>query len=387
MARSLLMNTSPGHITTFTYQGNDSLFRMYVDFNSDIGIKAKYTNNGNNTTTVSVYATALEKRPTMIQFEGVSELNGHLISIDYVNFTTLTSLYKIFYGAQYLTSLNTAYITIKNTIDISTTSLDAFSIQSIINSLCDYSGSSSIAESNRTICVGSLNITDNQKTQISNKNWVLKTSSSAILLNNISDMAVIRGQSFNITYSTNMSAIKHEFSWDGGASFLDKTNEITSLSDYKYIYVHAADTEYDHFDMAIRVTDANGNVSTKYFTITFTDSAGDGESSSNFTFTQYKRLDDGVVNDTDDGTYFTTVNRVNVISGATYRIDISYVSYVCICFYDSDGNFVDWMENNTPDWFDRLLSTTFTVGSNVKYLRVCGVSTGTQVTGNLIKMT
>lgn len=387
MARSLLMSTSPGHITTFTYQGNNSLFRMYVDFNSDIGIKAKYTNNGNDTTTVSVYATALEKRPTMIQFEGVSELNGHLISIDYVNFTTLTSLYKIFYGAQYLTSLNTAYITIKNTIDISTTSLDAFSIQSIINSLCDYSGSSSIAESNRTICVGSLNITDNQKTQISNKNWVLKTSSSAILLNNISDMAVIRGQSFNITYSTNMSAIKHEFSWDGGASFLDKTNEITSLSDYKYIYVHAADTEYDHFDMAIRVTDANGNVSTKYFTITFTDSAGDGESSSNLTFTQYKRLDDGVVNDTDDGTYFTTVNRVNVISGATYRIDISYISYVYICFYDSDGNFVDRMENNTPDWFDRLLSTTFTVGSNVKYLRVCSVSTGTQVTGNLIKMT
>ena len=54
MARSLLMNTSPGHITTFTYQGNDSCFTMYVDFNTDISIKAKYTNNGNNTTTVSV---------------------------------------------------------------------------------------------------------------------------------------------------------------------------------------------------------------------------------------------------------------------------------------------------------------------------------------------
>ena len=177
MARSLLMSTSPGHIATFTYQGNNSLFTMYVDFNSNIGIKADYINNGNNTTTVSVYATALEKRQTMIQFEGVSELNGHLTNIDYINFTTLTSLYEIFYNAQYLTSLNTAYITIKNTIDISYTNLDAFSIQSIINSLYDYSGNSSIAASERTIYVGSLSVSDAQKTQIANKNWILSTSS------------------------------------------------------------------------------------------------------------------------------------------------------------------------------------------------------------------
>ena len=176
MARNLLMSTSPGHITTFTYQGNDSCFTMYADFNSDIGIKADYINNGNNTTTVSVYATALEKRPTMIQFEGVSEFNSHLINIDYINFTTLTSLYKMFYNAQYLTSLNTAYITIKNTIDISYTKLDSFSIQSVINSLYNYSGSN-IAASERTIYVGSLSVSNAQKTQIANKNWVLSTSS------------------------------------------------------------------------------------------------------------------------------------------------------------------------------------------------------------------
>ena len=39
MARSLLMNVPPNHITTYTYQGNDSCFTMYVDFNSDIEIK------------------------------------------------------------------------------------------------------------------------------------------------------------------------------------------------------------------------------------------------------------------------------------------------------------------------------------------------------------
>lgn len=376
MARNLLMSTSPCHITTFTYQGNDSCLTMYVNFTSIIRIKANYINNGNNTTTVSVYAAGLEKRPTMIQFEGVSDFNSRLINIHYINFTTLTSLYKIFYGAQYLTSLNTAYITIKNTIDISYTKLDSFSIQSIINSLYNYSGNSSIAASERTIYVGSLSISNNQKTQISNKNWVLKTTSSAILLNRISDITVTKGNSFNITYSTNITATKHEISWDNGSTFWEKTSEITS-NGTTYTYAHAADTEYDYFDMAIRVTDANGNVSTRWFTITFTNSGG------SFTFTQYKKLDDGVVNDTTDGTYYTTVNKFSVTSGAKYRIDINPVSYVCICFYDSNGNFVDWMENNTSDWSVGSLSTTFTVGSNVKYLRVCGVSDGTRVTGAL----
>ena len=311
MARSLLMNVPPNHITTYTYQGKDSCFTMYVDFNTDISIKAKYTNNGNNTTTVSVYAAPLNRKPTRIQFEGVSDFDSRLINIDYINFTTLTSLYKIFYGTQYLTSLNTAYITIKNTIDISYTNLDSFSIQSIINSLYDYSGNSSIAASERTIYVGSLSISNAQKTQISNKNWILKTTSSAISLNRISDITVTKGNSFNITYSTNITATKHEISWDNGSTFWEKTSEIAS-NGTTYTYAHAADTEYDYFDMAIRVTDANGNVSTRCFTITFTDSGG------GFTFTQYKRLDDGVVNDTTDGTYYTTVNKISVTSGAKY---------------------------------------------------------------------
>ena len=47
----------------------------------------------------------------------------------------------------------------------------------IINSLYDYSGNSSIAASERTIYIGSLSVTNKQKTQIANKNWVLSTSS------------------------------------------------------------------------------------------------------------------------------------------------------------------------------------------------------------------
>lgn len=377
MSRNLMVNRSPLLIASFTYHGSSSLFTMTVDEN--MGVRAKYKNNGDGTVTVNIYATSLDTRPTNIQFEGITD-NGYVTNIDYMNFATLTSLYRMFYGIKNLTSLNTAYITINSSIDISDTNLDSNSIQSVINSLYNYSGNNSIAESNRTIYVGSLNITDNQKTQISNKNWVLKTTSSTILLNSISDITVVRGNTFDIIYSTNISAVKHEVSWDNGSTFWEKTSEITS-NGTTYTYAHAADTEYDHFDMAIRVTDANGNVSTRCFIITFTDSGG------GFTFTQYKRLDDGVVNDTTDGTYYTTVNRISVTSGAEYRINISPVSYVCICFYDSNGNFVDWMEDNTSDWSVGSLSTTFTVGSNVKYLRVCGVSDGTRVTGNLIKMT
>ena len=47
----------------------------------------------------------------------------------------------------------------------------------IINSLYDYSGNSSIAASERTIYVGSLSVTNKQKAQIADKNWILSTSS------------------------------------------------------------------------------------------------------------------------------------------------------------------------------------------------------------------
>ena len=63
MARSLLMNVPPNHITTYTYQGKDSCFTMYVDFNTDISIKAKYTKKGNYTSSVSVYTVPLNFFP------------------------------------------------------------------------------------------------------------------------------------------------------------------------------------------------------------------------------------------------------------------------------------------------------------------------------------
>ena len=94
---------------------------------------------------------------------------------------------------------------------------------------------------------------------------------SAIVLNTINNMAVDKGQAFNILYSTNIPAVKHEFSWDGGNNFWDKTNEISVSNSVNYKYTHEAKTDVNSYNMAIRVTDAQGNTSTKSFTITFMD--------------------------------------------------------------------------------------------------------------------
>ena len=39
-----------------------------------------------------------------------------------------------------------------------------------------------------------------------------------IALNDINDMYITKGETFNINYSTNITAVKHEFSWDGGVT-------------------------------------------------------------------------------------------------------------------------------------------------------------------------
>ena len=108
----------------------------------------------------------------------------------------------------------------------------------------------------------SSNVTDESSTEASKEEV-------KIALHKISDILVRKGEAFNIIYSSNISAVKHEFSWDGGNTFWDKTNEILVDNTVNYKYVHNADTEYDLFNMAIRVTDKNGNTDTGYFTITF----------------------------------------------------------------------------------------------------------------------
>ena len=96
-----------------------------------------------------------------------------------------------------------------------------------------------------------------------------------ITIGNISDMAVTSGKIFNITYTTNVEAVKHEMSFDGGTTY----HAIYPSGDKNgYIYEHEAITEtsYPH-QRKIRVTDANGNVATSNtFSITVSTSGGSG---------------------------------------------------------------------------------------------------------------
>ena len=125
-------------------------------------------------------------------------------------------------------------------------------------------------------------VTDNDHTYSSVTNLSLSNTASTppstvkIALYKISNMTVDKGKTFNILYSSNISAVKHEFSWDGGSTFWDKTSEIVVSNTTNYKYTHEAKTDVSSYNMAIRVTDRNGNTDTKYFTITFRNNSTGG---------------------------------------------------------------------------------------------------------------
>ena len=84
----------------------------------------------------------------------------------------------------------------------------------------------------------------------------------------ITNLNVSKGQTFNILYCTSAPAVKHEISWDGGSTYQDKTSSITTVGTSSYTYAHEA-VSVDSYNMAIRTTDADGNVDTKSFIIKF----------------------------------------------------------------------------------------------------------------------
>ena len=148
--------------------------------------------------------------------------------------------------------------------------------------------------------------------QIANNIRKITTSTVKIALYSISNMTVNKGKTFNILYSSNISATKHEISWDGGSTFYDKTSEIVTENTVNYKYSHNAETAYDSFNMAIRVTDSNGNTDTKYFTITFENNVTEPEET---TYTITKNLSncssDNNINSVTKGSSYTTVITAN----------------------------------------------------------------------------
>lgn len=198
-----------------------------------------------------------------------------------------------------------------------------------------------------------------------------------LTISNISNITQTEKTEFYIEYSTNIAVVKHEVSWDGGNTFYDKTSDVES-SGTRYRFKHDNKANAGTYQMAIRVTTAKGTTKTSnVFTVTLATKDG-------LTFTQYKRLNDGVITDTTDGTYYSTLNYISVTAGKSYTINLNKANYVCICYYNSSNSYVSYAEGNTDDWSNKELSYTFTVPANITKILICATGdSSTAITGTL----
>nr|DAU12391.1 MAG TPA: hypothetical protein [Caudoviricetes sp.] len=198
-----------------------------------------------------------------------------------------------------------------------------------------------------------------------------------LTISNISNITQTEKTEFYIEYDTNIAVAKHEVSWDGGHTFYDKTEEVTANGTH-YKFKHDNKASAGTYKMAIRVTTAKGTAKTSnVFTVNLVNKDG-------LTFTQYKRLNDGVITDTTDGTYYSTLNYISVTAGKSYTINLNKANYVCICYYNSSNSYVSFVEGNTDDWSNKAFSYTFTIPANVTKMLICATGdSSTAITGTL----
>lgn len=198
-----------------------------------------------------------------------------------------------------------------------------------------------------------------------------------LTISNIANITQTEKTEFYIEYDTNIAVAKHEVSWDGGSTFYDKTEDVEANGTH-YKFKHDNKASAGTYQMAIRVTTAKGTTKTSnVFTVTLATKDG-------LTFTQYKRLDDGVITNTTDGTYYSTLNYISVTADKSYTINLNKANYVCICYYNSSNSYVSYAEGNTDDWSNKELSYTFTVPANITKILICATGdSSTAITGTL----
>lgn len=198
-----------------------------------------------------------------------------------------------------------------------------------------------------------------------------------LTISNITNITQQEKTEFYIGYDTNIAVAKHEVSWDGGNTFYDKTEDVTANGTH-YKFKHDNKASAGTYQMAIRVTTAKGTTKTSnVFTVTLATKDG-------LAFTQYKRLNDGVITDTTDGTYYSTLNYISVTAGKSYTINLNKANYVCVCYYNSSNSYVSFVEGNTDDWSNKALSYTFTVPANITKILICATGdASTAITGTL----
>lgn len=198
-----------------------------------------------------------------------------------------------------------------------------------------------------------------------------------LTISNIGNITQTEKTEFYIEYDTNIAVAKHEVSWDGGNTFYDKTEDVTANGTH-YKFKHDNKAGAGTYQMVIRVTTAKGTTKTSnVFTVTLVNKDG-------LTFTQYKRLNEGVLTDTTDGTYYSTLNYISVTTGKSYTINLNKANYVCVCYYNSSNSYVSFVEGNTDDWSNKALSYTFTVPANITKILICATGdASTAITGTL----
>lgn len=198
-----------------------------------------------------------------------------------------------------------------------------------------------------------------------------------LTISNIGNITQTEKTEFYIEYSTNIAVTKHEVSWDGGNTFYDKTTEVESTGT-RYRFKHDNKGDAGTYQMAIRVTTAKGTTKTSnVFTVTLVNKDA-------LIFTQYKRLNDGVIADTTDGTYYSTLNYISVTADKSYTINLNKANYVCVCYYNSSNSYVSFVEGNTDDWSNKELSYIFTVPANITKILICATGdASTAITGTL----
>lgn len=222
-----------------------------------------------------------------------------------------------------------------------------------------------------SITMGGVDITstafNNNEINISKVTGDLIISISAtetLTISNIANITQTPNTEFYIEYSTNKAVTKHEVSWDGGNTFYDKTSDVVA-NGTSYKFKHDNSGNEGTYNMAIRCTDEKGNTATSnIFTVTLVDT-------SKLTFTQYKRLDNGVIADTTDGTFYSTVEKREVIPGTSYTFNLNASNYICVCYYDSDGTYKDFASQQTSDNTVAKFAPTFAIPLGVKYIQVC----------------
>lgn len=286
---------------------------------------------------------------------------------------TTDTYYTITYDLNQATSSN-SITSIKKGSSYSTivAAKEGYEVTQILCSINDTDVTNSVVSGNK---INIPNVTGNIYIIVTTK--AITVTPETLTISNITNITQQEKTEFYIEYDTNIAVAKHEVSWDGGNTFYDKTEDVTANGTH-YKFKHDNKAGAGTYQMAIRVTTAKGTTKTSnVFTVTLATKDG-------LAFTQYKRLNDGVITDTTDGTYYSTLNYINVTAGKSYTLNLNKANYVCVCYYNSSNSYVSYTEGNTDDWSNKELSYTFTVPANITKILICATGdSSTAITGTL----